>query len=69
MAMMAEFDRIEDGRLLKSYVANFGAFLTQMDNMLGNVKAFVSKYPADATELNGYLSSAKTQIQAVLAKY
>jgi hypothetical protein len=69
MAMMAEYDRIEDGRLLKAYITNFGNFLTQMDTMLGNVKAFVIKYPADATELNGYLASAKTQIQSVLNKY
>jgi len=69
MAMMTEFERIEDGRLLKSYIMNFSAFLTQMDNMLGNVTAFKAKYPADATELDGYLGSAKIQIEAVLAKY
>ena len=69
MAMMAEFDRTEDGRLLKSYITNFGTFLTNMDTMLGNVKTFVTKYPADAVELNGYLTVAKTQIQAVLNKY
>jgi hypothetical protein len=69
MAMMSEFERIEDGRLLKSYITNFGVFLNNMDTMLGNVKAFITKYPADATELQGYLDSAKTQIQAVLNKY
>lgn len=69
MAMMSEYERIEDGRLLKAYITNFGNFLNQMDTMLSNVTAFKSKYPADVTELDGYLSSAKTQIQAVLAKY
>ena len=69
MAMMSEYERIEDGRLLKAYITNFGNFLNQMDTMLGNVKAFVTKYPADATELNGYLSAAKSQIHAVLNKY
>jgi hypothetical protein len=69
MGMMIEFERIEDGRLLKVYITNFGNFLTNMDTMLGNVKAFITKYPADATELNGYLASAKTQIQAILNKY
>ena len=69
MAMMSEFERIEDGRLLKNYISGFGEFLGRMDTMLANVKAFITKYPADATELNGYISAAKTQIQAVLAKY
>jgi hypothetical protein len=69
MGMMAEFERIDDGRQLKAYITNFGNFLNQMDIMLSNVKAFVTKYPADATELNGYLASAKTQIQAVINKY
>ena len=69
MGMMTEFERIEDGRLLKVYITNFGNFLNNMDTMLGNVKVFVTKYPSDATELNGYLSSAKTQIQDVLNKY
>jgi hypothetical protein len=69
MGMMTEFDRIEDGRLLKNYIDGFGKFLGSMDTMLANVKAFVTKYPADATELNGYLTSAKAQIQAVLGKY
>jgi hypothetical protein len=69
MAMMAEFDRIEDGRLLKSYITNFGTFLNNMDTMLANVKAFATKYPADATELSGYLTAAKSQIQTVLNKY
>jgi hypothetical protein len=69
MGMMTEFERIDDGRQLKAYITNFGNFLNQMDIMLSNVKAFVTKYPADATELNGYLASAKTQIQAVINKY
>jgi hypothetical protein len=69
MGMMTEFERIEDGRLLKAYITNFGNFLTQMDTMLANVTAFITKYPGDATELNGYLASAKIQIQAVLNKY
>ena len=69
MAMMSEFERIEDGRLLKSYIDGFTSFLTHMDEMLGKVKAFITKYPADATELNGYLAAAKTQIQNVLNKY
>lgn len=69
MAMMSEFERIEDGRLLKSYIDGFASFLGHMDEMLGKVAAFRTKYPADATELNGYLTSAKAQIGAVLAKY
>lgn len=69
MAMMSEFERIEDGRLLKSYLDGFGSFLGHMDEMLGKVKAFITKYPDDATELNGYLASAKAQIQNVLNKY
>ena len=67
--MMSEFERIEEGRLLKSYIDGFGSFLGHMDEMLGKVKAFKTKYPADATELDGYLTAAKSQIQAVLNKY
>jgi hypothetical protein len=69
MAMMAEFERNEDGRLLKMYISNFGQFLANMDTMLGNVNAFITKYPADAAELQGYMTAAKSQIQAVLNKY
>lgn len=69
MALKAEFERIEDGRLLVSYITNFGTFLTNMDTMLSKVKSFETKYPAEAAEFQGYLAAAKTQIQAVLAKY
>jgi hypothetical protein len=69
MGMMSEFERIEDGRLLKAYIANFGNFLSNMDTMLGNVNAFITKYPADSSELQGYMAAAKSQIQAILNKY
>jgi hypothetical protein len=51
------------------YISNFGQFLANMDTMLGNVNAFITKYPADAAELQGYMTAAKSQIQAVLNKY
>jgi hypothetical protein len=67
--MMSEFERIEDGRLLKAYINSFGQFLSNMDTMLGNVNAFIAKYPGDAAEVQGYMASAKSQIQAILNKY
>jgi hypothetical protein len=69
MAMLDEYTRNEDVKQLKNYVTNFGKFLTDMDSMLSNVKAMGTKYPADVTEINGLVAAAKTQIQAVLAKY
>ena len=69
MAMLGDYERADDCRLLKNYIDGFGKFLQSMDTMLANVKSYATKYPADATEINGYLTSAKVQIQAVLAKY
>jgi len=69
MGMITDYERADDCRLLKNYIDGFGKFLQSMDTMLANVKAFGVKYPADATEINGLLTAAKTQIQAVLAKY
>lgn len=67
--MVSDYQRADDCRLLQNYIDGFGKFLGSMDQMLGNVKAFGTKYPADVAEINGLLTAAKTQIQAVLAKY
>ena len=69
MGMLTDYERADDCRLLKNYIDGFGKFLASMDTMLGNVKAFGVKYPADLTEINAYLAAAKTQITAVLNKY
>jgi hypothetical protein len=69
MALVADWQKIDDGRLVKNYIDGFTTFLNNMDTMLANVKAMATKYPSDATEVDGYISAAKTAIQAVLNKY
>lgn len=68
MALLTEWARVEDGRALKSHLDTFDNHLAIAEAALESIKAMVTKYPADATELNGYLASAKVSLQALLSK-
>ena len=69
MSIASEYARIEDGRLIDNYQKTATNFIGQLDILFANVKAMVTKYPADATELNGYITQLKNAVTNVLNKY
>jgi hypothetical protein len=69
MSIASEWERIEDGRLLNNYRNTATNFIGQLDILFANIKPMVTKYPADATELNGYIAQLKTAVTNVLNKY
>ena len=69
MSIASEYERIEDGRLLNNYRNTALNFIGQLDTLFNNVKTMITKYPEDATELNGYITQLKTAVTNVLSKY
>ena len=69
MGLLSDFQKNEDGRLLESYITNYGTFLQNMENMLDSIKRVSVKYPGEEEEIIRYILPLKEKTKAVLDKY
>ena len=69
MALVTDWEKIEDGRLIKNYIDSTTSFFVQIRSRLDSLVALKTKYPTDTVELDGYITDVKNACQNIINTY
>ncbi len=69
MGIVEDFERIDMGKNITNWKTGVQTQLTRIDAVFAQLVQAKAVYPADATEIDGYIAQLKTAMQNVVNKY
>lgn len=69
MGLIEDHERIDAGRRLFAYKERVVNFIQQIRLNLDNVNQIKTDYPADVSEIDGYIVQMKNALQQILNDY